>query len=233
MRAWNAAAMFVLVSASLVRAAGLEFAELRKETRAAIDAKSVIVDFPFINKNGRPVTITKSDAKCSCLTVQISGGKFTYAPGESGVIRTTMALGNLLGPQEKTIDLWLDQAPPDKPSMRLDLVVQIPNVISLEPKTVHWDIGGKPEPRTIHIVMDGGKPIHVTNVTVPEESFRYELKTLEAGKRYDLVVTPLDTKSPLLGRIQVETDCSISKYKNQQAFAQVRKPVAENVANQP
>ena len=218
---------------AIAHAAGLEFPELRKETRAMIDAKSVIVDFPFTNKTSKSVTIAKCDTKCACLKVQVSGGKFTYAPGESGIVRTTMDLGNLLGTQEKSIDLWLDQASADKPSLSLDLVVHIPVVISLDPKTVYWGIDSKPEPKTIHIVMDGGKPINITDVVGPKESFRYELKTLEAGKKYDLIVTPSDTKDPRLSMIRIETDCEISKYKTPQVFAQVRKLTPAELATQP
>jgi hypothetical protein len=219
-------APFVLIlSAAMARAAGLEFNEQKKEIRPEPDAKTVIVDFPFTNKTGKPVTITKSDPKCACLTVQVSGGKFTYAPGESGVVRATMTLGNLMGTQSKTIDLWLGQSA--KPALQLDLVVHIPSIITLDPKTVHWDIGGKPEPRTIHISMDGEKPVRITGVTAFPESFRHELKTLEAGRKYELVVTPQDTTSALLGRIMIETDCTITKHRTQQVFAQVRKPGAE------
>lgn len=226
-------ALIFLLFAAVAQAVELEFPELRKVVDAPADGKSVIVDFPFTNKTTKPVTITKCDTKCACLTVQVSGGKFTYAPGESGVVRTTMDLGNLLGAQEKSIDMWLGNAPSDKPSLSLDLVVNIPVVISLGPKTVYWGIDSKPEPKTIHIVMDYKKPIHITNVTGPKDSFHYELKTVEMGKKYDIVVTPSDTKVPVLSVLRIETDCEISKHKTQQVFAQVRKLTAAEVAAQP
>jgi hypothetical protein len=226
-------ALVLLLTGALAHAAALDFPELRKETRAPADGKSVIVDFPFTNKTSKPVTITKCDTKCACLTVRISGGKFTYAPGESGVVRTTMELGNLLGKQEKSIDVWLDKASSDKPSLRLDLIVDIPALITLEPKTVYWGIDSKPEPKTIRVIMDGGKPINITNVTGPESSFRHELKTVEAGKKYDIIVTPLDTKIPVLSVLKIDTDCEIPKHKTQQAFTQVRKLTAAEVASQP
>lgn len=226
-------ALVFLLFGAIAQAAGLEFPELRKETEAAADGKSVIVDFPFTNKTDKPVTITKCDTKCACLTVQISGGKFTYAPGESGTVRMTMDLGNLLGTQEKSIDLWLDKASPDKPSLQLDLVVHIPILISLDPKTVYWGIDSKPEPKTIRVTMDGKKPIHITNVIGSKNSFQYELKTVEMAKKYDIIVTPLDTKIPVLSVIRIETDCEISKHKTQQVFAQVRKLTETEVATPP
>ena len=227
-----AALVFILQGAP-AQAGKLEFPEVLKEVNAAADAKSVIVDFPFTNKTAKPVTITKSDPKCACLSVQISGGKFTYAPGESGVVRTTMVIGNLLGTQKKSIDLWFDQASGGEPSLHLNLIVHIPDVISLDQKTVHWGMGSKLEPKTIHIVMDGRKPIHITRMAGGEDSFHYELKTLELGQKYDLIVTPTDTKTPVLSVIRLETDCEISKHKTIQVFAQVRKLTAAEVATQP
>jgi len=222
-----------LLSGALAKAAALEFPDLRKETRAPADGKSVTVDFPFTNKTGKPVTITKCDTKCACLTVQVSGGKFTYAPGESGIVRTTMDLGNLLGTQEKSIDVWLDKGPSGKPALSLELIVEIPAIISLEPKTVSWGIDSKPEPKTIHVTMDYQKPIHITNVTGSKELFRYELKTVEEGKKYDIVVTPLETKAAALSAFRIDTDLEIAKHKTQQAFAQVRKLNAAEIATQP
>jgi hypothetical protein len=50
------------------------------------------------------------------------------------------------------------------------------------------------------------------------------LKTVEEGKKYDLVVTPGSIDAPGLAVIRIETDCGISKHRVQQAFAVVRKP---------
>lgn len=222
-----------LTLAAFTQAAGLEFTELLKEVNAAADVTTVTTDFNFKNTSDKPVTIAKSDPGCSCLKVEISGGKLKYAPGESGVVRTTFDMGNFSGTVDKMIALWLDNDPANKPSMTLTVRVHIPVLIALEPKTVKWDLGGKPDPQTIHIQMAEGKSIRVTGVKSSSPSFTCEVKALEEGKKYDLIVTPLEINAPGISVFRIETDCEISKHRIQQAFAVVRKPSPVDVATKP
>src|SRR6478736_1452347 len=208
-----------LALAAFVHAAGLEFATQLEEVNASADASTVTADFNFTNKSNKPVTIAKSDPGCSCLKVQISGGKMRYAPGESGVIRAIFDMGNFSGTVDKVVALWIDNDPEDKPSMTLTVRVHIPILIGLEPKTVKWEVGGKPDPQTIQIRMTEGKPIHVLGVKSSSAAFTCELKTLEDGKKYDLLVTPVNINAPAISVIRLETDCEVAKHKVQQVFA--------------
>ena len=222
-----------LTLAAVSHAAGLEFTELLKEVNASADVTTVTTDFNFKNNGDKPVTIAKTDPGCSCLKVEISGGKLKYAPGESGVVRTTFDMGNFSGTVDKMIALWIDNDPANKPSMTLTVRVHIPVLIALEPKTVKWDLGGKPDPQTIHIQMAEGKSIRVTGVKSSSPSFTCEVKALEEGKKYDLIVTPLDINAPGISVFRIETDCEITKHRIQQAFAVVRKPSPVDVATKP
>lgn len=222
-----------LVLAAIMQAAGLEFDSMSKEVHAPVDAATVTADFKFTNKGSKPVTITKSDPGCSCLSVQISGGKLKYAPGESGVVRATFDMGNFSGEVDKVIALWLDKDPPDKPSTKLTVRVHIPVLISLEPKTLAWVIGGKADSKTIKIRMADGEKIKVTGVTSSSPTFKYEVKTVEEGREYDLVVTPTAVDAPAIGVLRVETDCKFEKHKTQQGFGVVRKATPAQAAAAP
>lgn len=212
-----------LALAVFTQAGGLEFVETLKEVNAGADATLVATEFRFTNQGDKPASITKSDPGCSCLKVEISGGKLKYAPGESGVVRTTFEMGNFSGTVDKMVALWIDDDPEDKPSTRLTVRVHIPVLIGLEPKTVKWELGAKADPQIIRIQMAEGAPIHVTGVTSSSESFACELKTVEEGKKYDLIVTPRTIDAPGMSVIRIETDCAISKHRIQQAFAVMRK----------
>lgn len=222
-----------LALAAVSQAAGLSFERVLEEVKAPADATQVTADFKFTNKGDKPVTISKSDPGCSCLSVQISGGKLKYAPGESGTVRATFDVGNFSGTVDKAIALWLDDAVGDKPTMHLTVRIEIPVLVTMEPKTATWDVGGKPEPKTISIRMAEGQTIKVLSVKCSSPLFEQELKTIEEGKKYDLIVTPKSADSPGMGVIRIETDCPISKHRLQQAFAVVRKPVAAQAAAQP
>lgn len=214
-------------------AAGLEFSQPIKDVNAPADAATVTESFEFKNLGDKPVTITKADPTCSCLKVEISGGKLTYAPGESGVVRVTFEMGNFSGTVDKMVALWLDGDPPDKPSKSVTVRVHIPVLVGIEPKTVKWEVGGQAKPQTIQIRMAEGQTIHVTGVTSSSELFSTELKTLEEGKKYDLIVTPGAVNGPGLGVIRIETDCRVTKHRTQQAFAVVSKPSQAAVAPKP
>lgn len=219
--------------AALISAAGLEFEKLLVEINAPADVATVTADFKFTNRSDKPVTIAKTDPGCSCLSVQISGGKLKYDPGESGVVRTTFDMGNFSGTVDKAVALWIDNDPADKPSMKLAVRVHIPVLIGLEPKTVKWNLGGKPDPQIIQVRMAEGKSIRVLSAKLTSTAFSCVVKTLEEGRKYDLIVTPLEIGAPGIGVIRIETDCEISKHRMQQAFAIVRKPTAAEMAAKP
>jgi Protein of unknown function (DUF1573) len=223
----------LLLLVNLTQAAGLEFDQLEKKVIAPAEAITVTTDFNFTNKSDKAVTISKSDPGCSCLKVEISNGKLKYEPGESGVIRTTFDMGNFSGDVDKYIALWLDDAPDNAPSMKLTVHVHIPVLVGIEPKTLKWNIGEKIEPKSIRITMAEGKTIHIAGITSSSTAFKQELKTIEDGKKYDLVVTPLDPSLPGMAVIRIETDCSIAKHRVQQAFAVVHRPSPSDATAKP
>jgi hypothetical protein len=215
-----------LALAAFLHAGRLEFESRLREVHASADAVTVIADFNFKNTSDKPVSIANTDSGCSCLGVEVSGGKLSYAPGESGLIRATFEVGNFSGIVDKVIALWLDKDPLDQPSQTLTVRVHVPVLVVLEPKTVRWDLNGKPEPQTIGIRMAEGETIRVLSVKSSSPGFSLDLKTLEEGRKYDLVVTPLAMTAPSLAVVRIETDCKIARHKTHQGFAVVAKPPA-------
>lgn len=216
----------LLVFPALLQAGSLDFENLVKEENATMDATTVVSDFAFTNKSEKPVTITKADPTCSCLKVEISGGKFTYAPGESGVIRTTFDVGNSTGLVEKGVVVFLDKDPPTHPSLQLKVNIHIPVLVELDPKTLSWEIGGKSETKTIHIRIADGNSVNVLSAASSNPVFATELKTIEKGAKYELLVTPKVMDVAGIGIVRIETDSKIAKQKTVQAFAVVRRGAA-------
>lgn len=215
---------FTLVLA--LRGAALDFPQILKEVHAPAEAKTVVVEFDFTNRTDKTVNVSRYDPTCSCMSVSIKGGKLRYEPGEAGVIRAEFDMGNFSGEVDKAVAVYLNDDPDGKPSVVLTTRVHIPILIAIEPKTQKWAIGGAVESKAVRITMNHSKPIRVTGVTSSSEAFKHELKTVEEGKTYDLVLTPLDTAKPALAIFRIETDCDIAKHRTQQAFAVIRKPIA-------
>jgi hypothetical protein len=212
-----------LAFSGMLHAAGLTFESTLLEIHAAADARTAVADFKFENKTDKPVVITRYEKTCSCVSVQVNGGKLNYLPGEKGVLRATFDLGNFSGAVDKMIVMWLDGDAEVKPSVTLTVRVHIPVLVVMDAKTLKWTLGGNAEPQKIDIQMTHTKPIRILRTTCTSELFKTELKTLEEGKHYELWVTPLEINSPGLAIIRLETDCEVARHKVQQAFATVRR----------
>lgn len=218
---------------SLVSAAGLQFDQILKELDVPPAENTVSTDFTFTNTSDKPVKITKYDAACSCMSLQVKGGKLLYAPGESGVLRATFEMGNFSGVVDKALQLWLDDDPEPKPSVVLTVRVKIPVLVEIEPKTLRWEVNAPAEPQIVKITMNYEEPIEALNVDTNNESFSATLKTIEAGKSYEVEVVPLQTDRPALSIIKLATNCPIERHATQRMFAMVRQPVSESQADRP
>lgn len=208
--------------AGFLSAGSLTFPEKMMELSPGLEQSTVSADFKFTNETDKPVTIAKYDGGCSCLSVQIAGGKRVYAPGESGVLRANFDMGTFAGTVDKNIAVWLDGDSANEPSEHLTVRVKIPVLIELEPKTVKWEIGESATPKSIQIKMNGDKPIHISSVSAStSQTFDHEVKTIEDGKHYELVVTPKSVSAKGLAIFRIQTDCEIQKHSLQQAFAVV------------
>lgn len=213
--------------------AGLTFPETLKEVHAAVDAKSVTVDYDFTNRSGVAVDVSRYDSACSCMGVEIKGGKLHYEPGESGVVRTIFEIGNFSGTVDKLATIWMTGDTEDNPSIRLTVRVVIPVLVESSPRTVQWEIGKDAGPQVIHITMHDDKPVRILGVTTSSPSFRHVLKTIEEGRKYDLEITP---ESPLqvgLGLFRIETDSPYERFRVVQCFATVRHATPAGAAAPP
>jgi hypothetical protein len=214
-----------LAMAGLLSAGSLTFNETLQELRPDPDEAKVSADFKFTNKSDEPVVINRFDGGCSCVSVQISEGKRVYAPGESGVIRANFDMGTFSGTVDKVVSLWLEGDAEDAPSQKVTLRVHIPVIVEVEPKTVKWDIGQKPEAQTVKISMKGDTPTRILKVNTNSEVFSHQLKTIEEGRQYELILTPGSTEKAILGSFRLETDSAVKRQAIQQVFAMVKRPI--------
>jgi hypothetical protein len=198
---------------------GLRFERTVVAVEVAADAREAVTDFPFTNGGGKVVTIREVEKDCDCAEVQISNGKLSYAPGEAGIIRARFRLDNLVGTVEKSFQLFLEGDRPDQPTHLLVARIQIPVLIELSAKTVDWTVGGKPEPRTVEVRVTHDQPIHLRNAVSSRDDLRVTLKTVEDGRRYELLLEPSAVDQPGLALIRLETDSTIPRWKLLQVFA--------------
>lgn len=209
----------------------LTFDKKLKEVTAELDGSQVICDYEFTNETDHPVTIARYEATCSCMSVKVKEGKLKYEPGEKGMLRGIFDVGNFSGTVDKALRIWLQDDPPNQPSITLTTRIHIPVLVELEPKTLRWDLdeNGSPEAQTISIKIQHDQPIRVLSAECGNETFGTELIEVEEGKSYELKVTPTSLANPSLGVIQIRTDSDSSRYATQRAFALIRKPIPGEV----
>lgn len=211
-------------------AAALKFDETTKEVHAGADARTVTTDFNFKNESTEDVVIDRYDAACTCINAQIQGGKLVYKPGESGVIRAAFDMSLFSGTVDKSVAVWLKGDPEHKPSILLTTKVIIPVLVEMEPKTLIWEVGEKPAPKTVTLTMNHTEPIRVTGVSGADTRFAQELKVIEEGKKYEVIVTPTGTDKVGMGVVHVETDCKVQRHRSQRIFTVVRQPLPKSPA---
>lgn len=207
--------------AASLSAAPLKFEKSLIEVHATLDSATVSEDFKFTNTGKQKVVIREADAGCSCLSVQVSGGKLSYEPGESGILRANFDLGSFQGAVDKQINIWLVGDPDDKPSSTVSMRVHIPQIVKITPRTVKWQVGSDPEMKIVKVDLDYKEAIHVKSVSSSNPNFETKLVTVEDGKKYHVEVTPKMTSSPGLTILRIETDIDIKKYQIQQSFAAI------------
>ncbi|WP_193211854.1 DUF1573 domain-containing protein [Luteolibacter marinus] len=217
-----------LASCLVLSAAGeLTFDELTKVVEAGPDARVVTMDFNFKNETDGELVIDRYDAACTCIEAKIKGGKLIYQPGESGVIRASFDMSNFSGTVDKSLMVWMKGDRETMPSVTLTTRVKIPELVEMDPKTLIWEKGSKVEPKTVTLTMKHTEPIRITSISGADSRFSQELKTIEDGKKYEVVVTPASTDTVGMGVIHIETDCPLKRYKSQRIFMVVRQPLAK------
>ncbi|MBK1881105.1 DUF1573 domain-containing protein [Luteolibacter pohnpeiensis] len=204
-------------------AGGLEFAESTKEVTVDPTKETVTVDFNFTNRSDEKLQIEKTDGGCTCVAIKVSGGKTVYAPGESGVLRAIVSLENYTGEVDRPLNVWLKGDHLKTQKQTLDIKIKIPVLVSVEPKTLVWSVGEKPEPKVIKIQMHDTQPIKVESIESSNASFATELKTLKEGTEYELTVTPSSTeKLGELGIFRILTDSRAERYRSIQAYGGIQ-----------
>ncbi len=204
--------------------AELVFDSLKKEVKAEPDARKVTCDFYFENKGSETVHIAEYKATCSCMDVQVNqNGKLTYAPGEKGIMRTIFDMENFTGEVDKNVLVWMQGDAKEKPSIVVTVHVIIPVLVDIQPRTMRWNGPGPWEAQTMKIRMNHTEPIQIVRASLNNPCYETELKTIEVGKEYELIIKPLvkPDVQPGMGVIHIETDCKIDKQKKQMAFVVV------------
>lgn len=199
--------------------ANLEFATTNVWLDAEPGVKELTATFPFTNTGDEPVTITNTRASCGCTTPELD--KTTYEPGENGEIKAVFTIGGRVGPQRKTVTIETDAAGQD--SITLTLETEIAQLIAVEPRLLLWRRAEDSiEPRKIRVTL-GHEPMHIDEIRLMSgQGFAIDVEEVEAGKVYDVIVTPDSLEAPQRAIYQVVSDFPEEEPARYTFFAYIR-----------
>lgn len=215
--------LFTLFFCALVGSASAELVLDGKivEVKPKPEDETISALFTFSNKGTKTVKITGIESKCSCLSATVDAA--SYAAGAKGVGTAEFKVGSFVGRHEKFIVISTDD--PDQTEWVVTFVLDVPEVIQIEPRTLQWWLNDSPDQKETTVKMVGKDPMKITNVSVTKDTVEFSWKEIVPGREYRVTVKPKSTKEVSLGALKIETDSKIPKYQRQLAFFSVyRKP---------
>lgn len=171
--------------------------------------------FQFTNTGTKPVTILEVESNCDCLDA--AADRQVYAPGESGVIKSSFTVGDRLGLYERRIKIVTDEHPEP---VRLLVRIEVPELVTLTPRSVAWKLNEPAGEKAIELEVIPGVKISFSRVQPTSGDFDARLEVVEAGRRYRVYLKPPATMQPanaafrIFGRAESGQDVIVSAYGN-------------------
>jgi hypothetical protein len=183
--------LFFVLGLPPLASAGLTWETRKISGVAPPGAREVVTEFAFKNTGPSPVTIRAIETDCECTLAELA--RRTYAPGESGAIKTTLTVGNRTGLQEHTITVLTDE--PVAGKVELALRIHIPAVLTFSIRMLYWKAGSTAEEASIEVSSAG--QVRLARIELqeikPAQAAKVRLESVQPGNKYRLHVRPADT----------------------------------------
>jgi len=206
-----------LAGLPLVASGKLIFPERELELNAKPSDEKVSFVFSFSNGGENTVNIEDVNVSCSCLSAKTD--RSSYAAGEKGQLVVVFAIGSFTGVQRKALTLVSrDVGSRENERTGLLAILNIPDVITIEPELLQWSVGDKPEEKVFTLKVAHSNPVNIRKITCSREGFEFRVIEKEKGRQYEIRLKPQVTSTPLLGLLKIDTDCAILKHRRKLAF---------------
>ena len=173
------------------------------EAHASVEDREMTADYYFANQGTRPVSILQVASSCGCITGVAN--RTNYPPNYAGFVKVTFDFGSRIGAQSKYVTVRTDD--PCEPEVRLQMDVQIPEIIKIEPPFAYWPIGTAPNTSEHRLTLLQPN-CSIIGLTSTNPVFGTQLSTQEPGRRYTLCVTPRSTDIRALQQLDLEVAVS-------------------------
>ena len=174
--------------------AHIKFAETVHDFGKVKASEPLRTDFIFTNTGTTTLEITDVRPGCGCTTA--GAWDKSVKPGESGKIPIQFNPGNFSGTVTKSVTVTCND--PVQNVQGLSIKATIWRPVEINPSYVYFmGVEGETtnETKVAHIINNLEEPITLEKPESPNPRFRTELKTVKAGKEFDLEVTYLGAVS--------------------------------------
>ncbi len=151
-----------------------------------------MVTFPFHNAGAQVVTIRTIESSCGCTIAQID--RKVIAPGEDGELVAVFTPSERVGRQEKSLTVSTDE--PGIGPVLLWLKIQIPELISISPRSLQWNAGEQKLEKRIVITSNINAAVFIDLGNTRKSGVVCHLEPSVDRKSYVLVVKPPSTGYP-------------------------------------
>lgn len=203
--------------------AQLQFENPSLELDSPVQAGAVEVEFRFKNAGKSTVQVTKIETSCGCL--HAAADEKAYAPGQSGVVRAKYNFTPSEAAQRKTLTVRTNSKS-HSPQVLTVAVKGAGPLLHVEPKMTSWKTGEEPVSKRVVIKVERATPIHVLSAKASKPEISAQVHTIEEGRHYEIELQPQSTQSPMIGTLQIETDCEVPGQKRQLAFFRIEQSKA-------
>lgn len=178
----------------------LKFGTALIEDRIDSSKREYSFSYKLKNDGSDAVKITDITASCGCTSAE--SDKNMYAPGETGEIKGTFAIGDRRGLQEQYIIVKTDA--PGQPQTILELRLTIIDPIKISPKVVFWKIGEKNTSKEIKLDIPNADEAGIQKINCDNGIFEIKLLKEDAlSDKYVLEVLPAKTSEAAKGIITI------------------------------
>lgn len=181
-------------------------ADLTWETKqAAVKAdlaqKSAEFRFPYKNTGPAPIRILSIEASCGCMTSDVAPG--AIPPGDTGVLRLTMAFEGRTGTLHGSLTVKTDS--PAHPIEQLTVTASVPMPVEVHPTRIVWKKDEKPSPRSILLTVTDPDRTTLELVKANDRIFSATLDPGTAPGTYRVSVQVTDTSRPASTMLTIRT----------------------------
>ncbi|MCS6804901.1 MAG: DUF1573 domain-containing protein [Acidobacteriota bacterium] len=188
----------------------------------------VVHKFKVKNTGKTDLTIQSVNPSCGCT---VSDFTKTIPPGQEGTVTLTVKTESFRGEIQKTATVTSND--PINPNVTLTIKANVKPVIDIQPAAyISLEVDkGQPAQGKVTLINNDKQPLKILAVESQNPEFTAELKTVENGRRYDLIAKLNKTDAP--GRYSTSVTVTTDNKKQEKVSIPVMVHIAARVEVSP